>query len=168
MVFWRCCFYLSRPDITSRERVASQDDTAGRDEVESLVLHLVPTQVMASGSRDWGGPVFDSLMLKLALSTCTGRRMKEREYMRVSIFYDRLSLFYGPSMGTFALFSNVGLLAILWSVYPFGGVLPLEWLWQVVCYRPFTLWMLVKGSPMLSRPGNCTLFSAQPSILAMY
>ncbi|KAL6179272.1 hypothetical protein ACLB2K_050788 [Fragaria x ananassa] len=38
----------------------------------------------------------------------------------------KLSLFYKASMGTFALVSNVGLLALLWSVSPFGGVLPLE------------------------------------------
>ncbi|KAL6195432.1 hypothetical protein ACLB2K_031051 [Fragaria x ananassa] len=30
------------------------------------------------------------------------------------------------SMGTFALVFNVGLLSLLWSVSPFGGVLPLE------------------------------------------
>ena len=84
----------------------------------------------ASRGRDWGGPVFDSPMLKLALSTCTGRGMKEgestRECVYVCTFYDRLSLFYGSSLGTFALVSNVGLLAIIWSVSPFGGVLPLE------------------------------------------
>ncbi|KAL6202403.1 hypothetical protein ACLB2K_026111 [Fragaria x ananassa] len=31
-----------------------------------------------------------------------------------------------PSLGTFAIVSNVGLIAILWSVSRFGGVLPLE------------------------------------------
>ncbi|KAL6199023.1 hypothetical protein ACLB2K_028810 [Fragaria x ananassa] len=33
------CFHLSRPDTTSRERVASREDIAGWDEVESLVPH---------------------------------------------------------------------------------------------------------------------------------
>ncbi|KAL6189086.1 hypothetical protein ACLB2K_040476 [Fragaria x ananassa] len=44
------------------------------DEVESLVLHLVPAQVTTSGSRDWGGPVFGSPMLKSVLGYlwCTG------------------------------------------------------------------------------------------------
>ena len=143
--------------------VPSREVVAGRNEVEFLRgFHSVPAQMTASWGRDWGGPVFDSPMLKLALSTCTGRGMKEKERVYVSVyvctFYDRLRLFYRPSMGTFALFSNVGLLAILWSVYPFGGVLPLEWLWQAVCYRPFILWMPVKGSSGLSRPGNCTVF----------
>ncbi|KAL6189620.1 hypothetical protein ACLB2K_041006 [Fragaria x ananassa] len=36
-----------------------------------------------------------------------------------------LSLFYKVSMGTFALVSNVGLLALLWSISPSRGVLPL-------------------------------------------
>ncbi|KAL6127665.1 hypothetical protein ACLB2K_071028 [Fragaria x ananassa] len=37
-----------------------------------------------SRGQDWGGPVFDSPMLKLALSTCTGRGMKVGENACVS------------------------------------------------------------------------------------
>ncbi|KAL6208759.1 hypothetical protein ACLB2K_019704 [Fragaria x ananassa] len=40
--------------------------------------------------------------------------------------FTRLSLFYRLSLCTFALISNVRLLALLWSVSPFGSVLPLE------------------------------------------
>ena len=97
---------------------------AGRNEVEFLRgFHSVPTQITALRGRDWGGPVFDSPMLKLALSTC---KVEECERERVCTFYGSLSLFYRPSLGTLALVSNVGLLASLCGVSPFGGVLPLE------------------------------------------
>ena len=77
----------------------------------------------ASRGWDWGGPVFDSPMLKLALSTC---KVEECERERVCTFYGSLSLFYRPSLGTLALVSDVGLLVSLCSVSLFGDVLPLE------------------------------------------
>ncbi|KAL6181279.1 hypothetical protein ACLB2K_047934 [Fragaria x ananassa] len=45
--------------------VPSREEVAGRNEVEFLRgFHSVPAQVTASRGRDWGGPVFDSPMLK--------------------------------------------------------------------------------------------------------
>ncbi|KAL6134366.1 hypothetical protein ACLB2K_066598 [Fragaria x ananassa] len=50
--------------------VPSREEVAGRNEVEFLRgFHSVPAQVIALLGRDWGGPVFDSLMLKLNLCT---------------------------------------------------------------------------------------------------
>ena len=107
--------------------VQSREVVAGRNEVEFLRgFHSVPAQMTTSRGRDWGGPVFDSPMLKLALSTCTGRGMKEGENICVYIDVCTLRLFFRLSLCTFALVSNVGLFALLWSVSPFGGVLPLE------------------------------------------
>ena len=109
------CFYMLRPE-----------SGRGRGVERSRILevfHSVPAQMTASRGRDWGGPVFDSPMLKLALSTC---KVEECERERVCTFYGSLSLFYRPSLGTLALVSNVGLLASLCGVFPFGGVLSLE------------------------------------------
>ncbi|KAL6197147.1 hypothetical protein ACLB2K_032759 [Fragaria x ananassa] len=50
--------------------VPRREVVAGRNEVEFLRgFHSVPAQMTASRGRDWGGPVFNSPMLKLALST---------------------------------------------------------------------------------------------------
>ncbi|KAL6189089.1 hypothetical protein ACLB2K_040479 [Fragaria x ananassa] len=46
----------------SRERVASQEDAAGRDEVESLVPHSVPVQV--TGRQEVGTVVAQSSTLR--------------------------------------------------------------------------------------------------------
>ncbi|KAL6180717.1 hypothetical protein ACLB2K_047377 [Fragaria x ananassa] len=112
------CFYLFRPE-----------PGCGRGAERSRILgvfHSVPAQITMSRCRDWGGPVFDSPMLKLALSTCMGRGMKVGENICAYLDVCTLSLFYKASMGTVALVSNVGLFALLWSVSAFGGVLPLE------------------------------------------
>ena len=72
--------------IVSTCYVPSREVVAGRNEVEFLGgFHSVPAQMTTSRGRDWGGPVFDSPMLKLALSTCTGRGMKVGENVYMSI-----------------------------------------------------------------------------------
>ena len=111
--------------IVSTCYVPSREVVAGRNEVEFLRgFHSVPAQITASRGRDWGGPVFDSPMLKLALSYLGRKGVREESC--VSTFYGSLCLFYRPRLGTLALVSNVGLLASLCGVSPFGGVLPLE------------------------------------------
>ncbi|KAL6198031.1 hypothetical protein ACLB2K_027823 [Fragaria x ananassa] len=60
----------------------------------------------ASRGRDWGDPVFDSSMLKLALSTCTGRGMKVGENIYVCID-GNLVLLHNSSQGLPLLSTNV-------------------------------------------------------------